>query len=959
MRRSDAQSGIRAQDGAPPQEGAPSMYRRAAARRVWLSAIITVTAVLSVAASAVVLAHEPSAAHDHDDHAHYRGGFVHEPPTAGADASRGLQPGTGRCRGLYETAAAHAHPNGKGCTHGADHYELPASVLAGSEIPDFADLPGVPCYTSGPYVHVFYIYRSGTASKLAQREPLIREAVSYIDWLYNRSAKSHGGVRHIRWLMRNCNLVVTAASVSSSLFGDPTALRLELARRGLLRSSEKALAWIDDGGASGCFGVAEMWPDDRASGSVNLNNNPSNSRPMLGLVAGGCWLLGESRLIATEVGGHELGHTLGAVQNSAPHSSKVGHCWDEDDMMCYADGGTHPLEERCNPDEPPQVDCGRNDYFHPQPKSGSYLATHWNTARNRYLATGAPRRWDRLARPSVRLESPAAGAVVAGQATLKASATVATGSIKTVFFTVNGKVVGSDSTAPYSVKVPTIYEGFSGYRNGTALQLRAHAVDSFYRWAGSPARKATVGNPQVRLTSPTSYTLADGSTGWSAAASAGSGRTIDKVQFFVNGQFVDSDLSAPFSGTWDASTFAAWGSVSVHAIATDSGGVRRSTEHREVLVSDGSGGPTVRLADEFALRTVSGNTRLLALATAPVGATVSNVEFLVGGDVVATDSTAPYMATVDFSSQPEGGVSVTARVTDSRGDSAESGEMTALVVSPLGNTVAVTQPADLATVTDTFTVGASAVPAPGFVVDSVTFYVDGQWIGDDTSAPWQATASAVGFGPHVVTAEASFSNGTTFEFAMAGAEGVVVTRTPPTIAIASPAAGAKLRGTATVTATVSGGPLGSGGSVAFYAGERLIGEDFSSPWSVQWFTAEAHDADVALRAEATVDGVRVATSAPREMHVRNARVSWSAPANGASVSGTVTLQASAKCDNECLVEWVRFYVDGTYVGRDGSAPYTLAWDSSKVSNGSHTLRAEAWTTDGRHEKQTRAVTVSN
>ena len=42
---------------------------------------------------------------------------------------------------------------------------------------------------------------------------------------------------------------------------------------------------------------------------------------------------------------HEVTHTLGAVQNGAPHSSKAGHCTDEWDIMCYADGSpTNPID---------------------------------------------------------------------------------------------------------------------------------------------------------------------------------------------------------------------------------------------------------------------------------------------------------------------------------------------------------------------------------------------------------------------------------------------------------------------------------------------------------------------------------------------------------------------------------------------------------------------------------------
>jgi hypothetical protein len=69
-------------------------------------------------------------------------------------------------------------------------------------------------------------------------------------------------------------------------------------------------------------------------------------------------------------------------------------------------------------------------------------------------------------------------------------------------------------------------------------------------------------------------------------------------------------------------------------------------------------------------------------------------------------------------------------------------------------------------------------------------------------------------------------------------------------------------------------------------------------------------------------------------------VSLTAPSDGASVSGTVTVSAAA-ADNES-VAGVQFKLDGSNLGsEDTSAPYSLGWDTTTVSPGSHTLRAVA------------------
>ncbi len=87
---------------------------------------------------------------------------------------------------------------------------------------------------------------------------------------------------------------------------------------------------------------------------------------------------------------HEMTHNLGAVGDSAPHSSGYGHCYDGYDVMCYHD---HPAAPAMTYPCPriagvmSQVyDCGGDDYFNVAPAAGSYLATHWNTFDNRFLA---------------------------------------------------------------------------------------------------------------------------------------------------------------------------------------------------------------------------------------------------------------------------------------------------------------------------------------------------------------------------------------------------------------------------------------------------------------------------------------------------------------------------------------------------------------------------------------------
>ncbi len=69
-------------------------------------------------------------------------------------------------------------------------------------------------------------------------------------------------------------------------------------------------------------------------------------------------------------------------------------------------------------------------------------------------------------------------------------------------------------------------------------------------------------------------------------------------------------------------------------------------------------------------------------------------------------------------------------------------------------------------------------------------------------------------------------------------------------------------------------------------------------------------------------------------------VSLTAPANGATVSGTVNVTATAS--GTAGITSVQFQVDGASIGAASTAaPYAYSWDTTKASNGTHTLDAVA------------------
>ncbi len=70
-------------------------------------------------------------------------------------------------------------------------------------------------------------------------------------------------------------------------------------------------------------------------------------------------------------------------------------------------------------------------------------------------------------------------------------------------------------------------------------------------------------------------------------------------------------------------------------------------------------------------------------------------------------------------------------------------------------------------------------------------------------------------------------------------------------------------------------------------------------------------------------------------------VTMTAPTNGSTVSGTITVSANAT-DNVSVAQ-VQFLLDGANLGSAvTTSPFSISWDTTTATNGSHTLSAEAW-----------------
>jgi chitodextrinase len=262
------------------------------------------------------------------------------------------------------------------CSHGPD------TAKSLQITPNFAGSGyKVPCYgdgTSGNRIQAIYAVASDKPDRYDQLLPSFRNWAGYVDAMIDKSAQKTGANLHGKWQTdSSCQLQVAKVVMSPTgddSFGDTIAAVEEA---GFGQSNRKYLIWTED---DWYCGIATIVDDDRKDPFINDNNGgPSYSR-----VDTPCWGNSSSAEL------HELFHNLGAVQNSAPHTTSFFHCKDAYDVMCYKDDPTTKLEYLCPVEHAALLDCNNDDYLHSHPPDGSYLASHWNTFDSGFLYSKIP-----------------------------------------------------------------------------------------------------------------------------------------------------------------------------------------------------------------------------------------------------------------------------------------------------------------------------------------------------------------------------------------------------------------------------------------------------------------------------------------------------------------------------------------------------------------------------------------
>jgi hypothetical protein len=486
------------------------------------------------------------------------------------------------------------------------------------------------------------------------------------------------------------------------------------------------------------------------------------------------------------------------------------------------------------------------------------------------------------------------------------------------FWTTSPSFPASSTWTQASWVSPTVPNGVNGLSFGLALPTNGSlTVDDLGVDDAAATGGSDVTPPTVSVTAP-----ADGATiagGVTISANATDNLAVDHVDFLVDGEVVGTLTSGPFNFTWDSNDVAN-GSHTITARAVDTAGNSAASAPVSITVSNSN----INLLQNPSLETGSGNTPTCWQLG---GFGANSFTWTRTSDARTGD----FAERLDVTDLTDG---------DRKLVSAQDLGLCAPTVTPgHAYTVRAYYKSDVQTRIFAYYRNASgawtfwssaAFPA------SPSSWARASWV--TPAVPSGATNLSIGMGLSIV------GSATMDDFALSDNAPAGDT-TPPTSTISCNGAGDAAgcasgwyNAPVSVALSATDETAGSGVKEIRYTTDgsdptASSGTVYGGPFSVASTTTVKYRAfDNAGNAESVHSQlIRIDTTAPT--------VSLTAPADGATVKGTVALTATA--DDNVGVDSVEFLVDGQVVGTDISAPYSADWDSKTIADGTHAITARA------------------
>lgn len=555
--------------------------------------------------------------------------------------------------------------------------------------------------------------------------------------------------------------------------------------------------------------------------------------------------------------------------------------------------------------------------------------------------------------PTVSVTAPAQSSTVsAGSPTVvSASASDADGTISSVQFFADGALIGTASSAPYAITYSPVVKNDGSLTLLTAvatdndrLTTTSSAVGVLVN-SGSGGGGGVVGQPPVvAVSSPLAGATfpVNAPVTLQANASDPDGNIVS-VQFLVNNIAVFTDTVFPYTTNW---TPTALGPYNIVAKATDNAGnTVLSAPVTLTVVANSQGTPTIAITSPAP--NVGGvvNSPIVISANAgdPDGS-VTLVEFYVNGLLQGSRTTTPYAAV--WTPATPGVYTLTAAVTDDAGNRVMSDPVTETISGGIGSSpygvLSISYPNvdSSSTVLPTalvpvsvslgskLVVSAAGVDADGAIA-KVDFYANGIQIGSIANPPydfvWQLNTLAT------VTLGAVFTDNAGNVF---NAVPVIISPTPSTGAASA---------TVTLNSPNDGATYNAGSQIIFNATTNLgtvnpPKVDFYINGSqFQTVTAPPYQYTIGLSQPGTYyvqavarTGTIVTTSNISRITVlanQPPTVALSSPSSGGTYKfgSTITINATA-ADPDGNIQSVQFFVNGSALSTDSSAPYSATFN---------------------------------
>jgi fibronectin type 3 domain-containing protein len=372
--------------------------------------------------------------------------------------------------------------------------------------------------------------------------------------------------------------------------------------------------------------------------------------------------------------------------------------------------------------------------------------------------------------------------------------------------------------------------------------------------------------------------------------------------------------------------------------------------------------PTVSITSPSNNATVSGVVSVSANASDNVG--VAKVEFSVDGSLKLTDNSSPYSYSLDTKTLNNGNHTVSAKAFDAAGNSAT-------------NTITINVQ-NLDTTSPNAPSGLSASAANSTTVNLAWSSASDTGANQTGVVKYNVLRNGVVIAQPTSTSyiDNGRSANTQYTYAIQAVDGAgnvsansntATVTTPSAPDTTPPSIPSNVQGNAVnatqinltwSTATDTGGS-GLAGYNVYRSGSK-VNSNLITATSYSDSTVSG-GATYGYRVEA-VDGAGNKSAQSSVLNITTPdigapTISISAPANNATVSGTITISASASDD--VGVSRVEFSVNGSTKLTDNSSPYNYSLDTKTLTNGTHTISAKAFDAAGNSSVATITINVNN